>query len=904
MPTRLLKKLEEAPTKPTGITTKYHIGQRVPFHCDPGIIVASYLVSFIGAVATVELLHRRKSGQGWRNWLQLGACSISFGVVGIWCMHFVGNRAIELGDGKKEIQLYYSPSFTALSVFLPVIFLFVGFAFAERYNRTKRSLYLSLGITGIFAGLAIVGMHYIGNFGTTTYKLYNDPRHIIGAALIATFACYVAITLFFHQKEHWINSLPRRLPVAAILAVAVTGMHWTAAAGTRYTLKEYYNGAESARNKNTIVAIALCIMALLVCFLMMWLTSQRKKHLADRAQHVVLASATFDPDGKILVTQEGILPCQKITRRYNQRSFNDEFNVAHPVFQWIFRVTYNWDCVSDLIGSMRQHLRAVGSLRDVSTPGSRGKPSPSPIKQDDGPAPELDYSIIFREHFCVAASELASSMGTRIQDLGTLWEEILMTGTANAGTKAAKPTSKDDLESAISTAPPSLFGRGQLLIVTRQLKREECAGMKAQGFRWATLDQVGDIISRNMQVEKTELRETVGRLREYTNRRDGLPNSGTWLAFFALRPALKPLSSNWDVLVPRCEPHHLPKVNLSENPPTNAMYDFLRRFDNLSVAECSRIISSGLRAQKTDKIWTDEEAELATTFRQGMNELQAMVPEYFFRQALFSARPLRDSAAGTTRPATLFAFCIIPDVHMSLNRSRTLTYTPLSFFRCRQHIHRGSADHAVLAHSIHREFSEIRLQHHHHHMRDVQRKKGLQRVASLSNKMQKSLTGRTTPSHPSTDAILGGDDVDDARMAASPAQPSRHAGIKSWLSVVAHSSSHHHSQNGGGSGSRRDSSTVQGDSASERELVSMDDMLKRRGSSRRSSRDDGGGGGAGLGGIMVSQDIRIEPGQKKEDSVMELSELGIHSEAGQGYKEEDTFVDELFEWTSAQWRRS
>ena len=37
-------------------------------------------------------------------------------------MHFVGNRAIILGDGCKEIQLYYNPSFTALSVFLPIIF--------------------------------------------------------------------------------------------------------------------------------------------------------------------------------------------------------------------------------------------------------------------------------------------------------------------------------------------------------------------------------------------------------------------------------------------------------------------------------------------------------------------------------------------------------------------------------------------------------------------------------------------------------------------------------------------------------------------------------------------------------------------------------------------------------------
>lgn len=189
-------------------------------------------------------------------------------------MHFVGNRAIELGDGSKEIQLYYSPGFTALSVFLPVIFLFIGFAVAERFNRTTRSLYLSLGITGIFAGLAIVGMHYIGNFGTTTYNLQNDYRHIIGAALIATFSCYVAITLFFHQKEQWINTWWRRIPVAAILATAVCGMHWTAAAGTRYRLRQFYHGAEQARNNNLIVAISLVspvdvevtsLLTLLVC---------------------------------------------------------------------------------------------------------------------------------------------------------------------------------------------------------------------------------------------------------------------------------------------------------------------------------------------------------------------------------------------------------------------------------------------------------------------------------------------------------------------------------------------------------------------------------------------------------------------------------------------------------------
>ncbi|GME28140.1 hypothetical protein GTA08_BOTSDO01089 [Neofusicoccum parvum] len=785
-------------TSITDPTSKYRVGDSVPFHVVPGIIVASWFVSFIGSIATVELLHRRRSGQGWINWLQLGACSVSFGVVGIWCMHFVGNRALELGDGSKEIQLYYSPGFTALSVFLPVVFLFVGFYVAERFNRTRRSLYLSLGITGIFAGLAIVGMHYIGNFGTTTYHLDNDPRYIIGAALIATFSCYVAITLFFHQREQWINTWARRFPVAAILATAVCGMHWTAAAGTRYRLKEFYHGQEQARNNNLIVAISL---------------------------HVVLASATFDPDGKILVTQEGLLPCQKITRKYNQRSFNDEFNVAHPVFQWIFRVTHNWDSVVDLIGTMRQHLRAVGSLRDPSTPASRGKSSPH--EKIEGPQPEVDYSIIFREHFCVAAAELAANMGTTIQKLGTLWEEILMTGTtaAEIKTKSLRRTSKappDDVEAGLTIPAPALFGRGQLLFVVRELQKEECADLIASGY-------------------------------------------------------------SWDVLVTRDEPFHLPKINILPEAPNDAMLSFLNYLDNRTIADFSRYINGGLNAQKSECRWTDEEAAFAEKLRDGIKLLQTLIPEHFFRQAVFTSRPLRDYTVGTSsRLATIFSFCIIPDVHMSSIKSPHLMYTPLSFFRCRQHIHRGSPDHAVLAHSIHREFNEIRA----HQQKEHGQK--MTKAGSIGSALHANLSRQSS----GVPRFGGG----SGRGSPGGGSRTKHGGFKAWLGGMS------------GGNSRRDSG-LQPDSASERELVSMGDMLKRV--SDESSRDQrnhsiggfvSGGGGGGLGGIMVSQDIRIDDDQK-EDSVLEMTDMGIRSEAGQGGKEEETFADQLFEITSTRLRR-
>jgi hypothetical protein len=44
--------------------------------------------------------------------------------------------------------------------------------------------------------------------------------------------------------------------------------------------------------------------------------------LKDRAQQVVLAIATFDPEGRLLVSQGGLMPCQTITRQFHQRASN------------------------------------------------------------------------------------------------------------------------------------------------------------------------------------------------------------------------------------------------------------------------------------------------------------------------------------------------------------------------------------------------------------------------------------------------------------------------------------------------------------------------------------------------------------------------------------------------------
>ena len=175
-------------------------------------------------------------------------------------MHFVGNRAIVLGDGEDEIQLYYSPAFTALSAIIPVVAIFLGLMVADRfYKRSKHAAIrvFSLIVCGISAGAAITEMHYLGNNGTTNYRLHLSWPYVFGAAGIAVGASLLSFGLFFHWSGLWLNNIFRRTVVACFLALAVSGMHWTGAAGTRYEIQGYHDGSGQERNVTLIIALCL-----------------------------------------------------------------------------------------------------------------------------------------------------------------------------------------------------------------------------------------------------------------------------------------------------------------------------------------------------------------------------------------------------------------------------------------------------------------------------------------------------------------------------------------------------------------------------------------------------------------------------------------------------------------------
>jgi hypothetical protein len=90
---------------------------------------------------------------------------------------------------------------------------------------------------------------------------------------------------------------------------------------------------------------------------------------------------------------------------------------------------------------MRRHL-----YHTSTHPGSQPE-SNSEINLNDNEGKVVkDYSIIFRELFCIAAADLAEHMNEPLENIGILFDEIFNTGRTAASKSEAR---RDTIKSAI-----------------------------------------------------------------------------------------------------------------------------------------------------------------------------------------------------------------------------------------------------------------------------------------------------------------------------------------------------------------------------------------------------------------------------------------------------------------------
>lgn len=633
------------------------------------------------------------------------ACAISMGVVGIWCMHFIGNRAIVLGNGEPPIQIVYSSGYTTLSVVLPVTGLIIAFSTGEYRPRRPCFQWVAISSAGVFAGCSIVGMHYLGNLGVTNYLLRYSSRFLTASIIIAIGDCLAVLVLFYRLREQWISAWWKRVFCAMALAGGISAMHFTASTSCSYTLRRYNTQAQMrSRNVQVLIAGVLCGTAALFVLSYLLIAQHRQRLTKRRSQKVMLASAVFDPSGRILVTTEGLLPCKEITDKYNQRTFDDDFDTAHPVFQWIFRVTHNWSGVSDLIPRMKSH---IGAARENGLDSSRPGSSQSSAMYDA--ETYNNYEILFEERFCTAAASIASSLHIPIGCLGTLYDKIVETGTLmeRGSTSQRLALVRDKTTIDLEALRLNMFGKGQLLFITREVTEEESWRLLNAGYRFGNVQHVARPIAHALQIPLYHLELHLAGLKRYCQDLRAFSKPGTWISFFAMVP--KPHHKGFDVVVKRNHQDQLPDVQLLQTRPEPWQHELLARLDGQRVQHILSLAKNP-RDSFTESL-DIRDLRFILLLRDTIKTLIHPFPQEWIRTAQFWAKPISAQYAhpmeNQATSTTMYAFTVIGDMHGSIDGAETLTRIPRTFFEARHRCYPGSPDHALLAREIRSTFEPL-----------------------------------------------------------------------------------------------------------------------------------------------------------------------------------------------------
>ncbi|KAL8711626.1 MAG: hypothetical protein Q9220_004036 [cf. Caloplaca sp. 1 TL-2023] len=621
------------------------------------------------------------------------------GAVAIWSMHYIGNRAITMLDGQSDVQIQYSAAYTAGSFFLPILVVSIAFYLL---GVSETVSIFRIAVVGIFTGAAVCGMHYMGQSAIANYYVHYQWRYVLGSAVIAVTAATVALGTFFYLKATWTNSWIKRALCAALLAAAVSGMHWVATVGTVYRYRITDRGGVGLSRQATVVVVLCLAIGCCVTLISFAIIGQRvRTRSAHRAQQVVVASITFDEDGKLMVTPEGRLPCRKIAKTYLERTFDEIFDIDHPVFAWIYRASHYWPGVVDLVPEMKAHLRVS---KDRKSTGSETMLASQTTL--DHEKEEADFGTTFKELFCIAASELAESIQQPLENVGALFESMMFTSTFDRprSNKLFSRTAKSDnsLSQVENGEGQPSFGRGQLLFLVRRVTHREAVRLQAAGFNFAALTNIMSQLSQTMEVSRGELSVQLHQIHRSLNS-DSMLESGVHLACFALRPKFH---GTWDVLINKDHKNLLPSVRLTQSSLAEWQMSVIKELDNLTARECF------LHLQGRMSIAQNQEEIFLSEVERAITSLASQIDHPLFEDARLLARPFSipcrtPGSSRSRQKATVIMFRVIADAHFSSPLNGRFEFGSSRLFRAQQHVYPRSPDHGAFARKIHLEFADL-----------------------------------------------------------------------------------------------------------------------------------------------------------------------------------------------------
>jgi NO-binding membrane sensor protein with MHYT domain len=230
-------------------------------HYDLSFVALSIAIATIASYTALDMSGRVSARGSSRlkssAWLIIGAISMG---TGIWSMHFIGMLAFHL-----PIPVAFDPAITLLSLMVAIVVSAIALFILRRPELGTRNL----TIGAILMGLGISAMHYTGMFSIRmSPPIRYDPVLFAVSGLIAIAASLAALWLGFQLRTNRSRlAIVSKLGSAAVMGMAIAGMHYTGMAAARFAPDSICSAAASGGISSAALGIivggvAIAIMSL------------------------------------------------------------------------------------------------------------------------------------------------------------------------------------------------------------------------------------------------------------------------------------------------------------------------------------------------------------------------------------------------------------------------------------------------------------------------------------------------------------------------------------------------------------------------------------------------------------------------------------------------------------------
>ena len=191
----------------------------------PELVATSFVVAALASYAALKTTGRIRASDAVakRWWLAGGALAMG---IGVWSMHFIGMLALRL-----PIRLGYDIGITLLSLLLAVAASGYALWLVTREQVSRARLFSG----AVVMGMGIAAMHYVGMAAMRMdpHIVYR-PGWFIASVLIAIAAAGGALAIAYRLREDVHHERLHRALAAAVMGVAIVGMHYTGMAAAHF----------------------------------------------------------------------------------------------------------------------------------------------------------------------------------------------------------------------------------------------------------------------------------------------------------------------------------------------------------------------------------------------------------------------------------------------------------------------------------------------------------------------------------------------------------------------------------------------------------------------------------------------------------------------------------------------